>query len=208
MIVLTVANFKGGSGKTTTAAWMAHAFAESDLNTFFVDADPQQSATEWSAVANWPFPVAGLAVGNLHSRLSGVTGERDAVVIDTPPLEDHRAVVTSALRVATHVLIPCAPTPIEYYQLAKVQTVLDDVTPLRNEAPVVAVMMIRTRAGTASHPTHRDQIRTDGWTVLEAHAPLTERFGQSFGGPITKALDTAYGDAAAELLGIGMEVTA
>lgn len=200
MYVLAVANFKGGSGKTTTAAWLAHALVESGLDTFVVDADPQQSMTQWAALADWQLPVAGLAMVNLHSRLAGVTGARDIAVIDTPPLEDHRGIVTSALRAATHVLIPCGPTPIEYYQLGKVQSVLDDVAPLQQAPATIGVMLIKTRARTASHPAHREQIATDGWRVLDAHAGLHERYAQSFGRPIRRAADTPYADAAAELL--------
>jgi chromosome partitioning protein len=198
--VLAVVNFKGGTGKTTAAAWMTHALAESSLDVFLVDADPQGSATEWAALAEWPFPVAGLAVSNLHSRLAGVTGNRDVVVIDTPPLEDHRAVVTAALRAASHVVVPVAPTPIEYAQLRRVRAVLDDLGPLRDAPPITAVLLTRVRAGTVSWDAHHNQIVTDGWHVLSSHVRLRERYAQSFGSAIAGAAESGYGDAAAELL--------
>lgn len=200
MRVVTIANFKGGTGKTITAAWVAHALAESGLDTYIADADPQGSATLWSAAADWTIPVAGLAVNNLHARLAGVVGTRDVVVIDTPPLEDHRAIVTSALRAATHVMIPIGPYPVEYVQLPKLADALHDVAPLRDTPPAVGVLMVRVRAGTAGYASHRDAIISDGWRVLSAHVPLWERYGQSYGAPITGAGGSGYADAAAELL--------
>jgi chromosome partitioning protein len=200
MRVVAIVNFKGGTGKTTTAAWVTHALAEAGLNVFLADADPQLSITTWAAAADWPVPAAGLAVPNLHTRLAGVAGGRDVVIIDTPPLEDHRAIVTSALRIATHVLVPMAPTPIEYVQLAKVRDAIEDVAPLRHTPTVDAVLFTRVRAGTASYPAHRDQVAEDGWRVLTPYVGQLERFAQSFGSPITGAMDTGYGDAIAELL--------
>lgn len=200
MHVLAVANFKGGTGKTVAAGWVAHALAESGLDVYVADADPQGSITLWGAHADWTVPVAGLAVNNLHTRLAGIAGPRDVVVIDTPPLEDHRAIVTSALRAATHVLIPIGPYPVEYVQLPKMADLLADLEPLRTTPPAVGVLLVRVRAGTAGYPTHRDAIAADGWRVLSAHVPMWERYAQSYGGPITGAGGSPYADAAAELL--------
>lgn len=205
MHVLAVTNFKGGTGKTIAAAWIAHALAEGGLDVYMADADPQGSATLWASTADWSIPVAGLAVTNLHSRLAGVTGTRDVVVIDTPPLEDHRGIVTSALRAATHVVIPIGPYPIEYVQLGKLAALFEELTPLRQKPPMVGVLMVRVRAGTAGYASHREQISADGWRVLDGYAPLWERYGQSFGGPISGAAASGYGDAAAELLSLTPE---
>jgi len=44
MIVLAVVNLNGGTGKTTTAAFVAHALHEQGRHVLVVDADPQGSA--------------------------------------------------------------------------------------------------------------------------------------------------------------------
>lgn len=204
MIVLTLANLKGGSTKTTSAVFSAHVLAERGMRVLLVDADPQGSALRWHEYAEgFPFPVISLSTGRLHRDLDGITGDRyDAAVIDTPPLEDHRAVVVSALRRATHVLVPCAPTPIEYERLSPTRTALQEAASLRRDdtEPTTGVLLTRTVAGAASTAVYRDAIREDGWHVLAGSVGRLEHFSQAYGGPIQRASATAYGDAVPELL--------
>ena len=48
---LSLANFKPGTGKTTSAVWLAHVFAQAGNSLLLVDADPSGSALEWSDLA-------------------------------------------------------------------------------------------------------------------------------------------------------------
>ena len=50
--VVTIANLKGGSAKTTSAAFLAHAFHERGRKVVLVDADPQGSALRWHGLAD------------------------------------------------------------------------------------------------------------------------------------------------------------
>ncbi|WP_091074584.1 ParA family protein [Micromonospora nigra] len=99
MRVLTTVNLKGGSGKTTTAAYLAHAFADRGRRPIIVDADPQGSAVRWQELGGWPLPAVALPSTTLHRQLAGVVDRNrfDLVVIDTPPLEDRHGIVVSAL---------------------------------------------------------------------------------------------------------------
>lgn len=212
MITLAVVNLKGGTTKTTSAAFLLHALAESGVSVLGVDADPQGSLGRWAESADWLVPVVGMPVANLHRQLPGVTGDEvtgsryDAVVIDTPPLEDHRSIVLSTLRIATHVVCPLAPTPIEYERLPSVRSALDDVADLRTDEqpPALSVLLTRTVANAASTQAYREAITDDGVHVFAASVGRKERFAQAYGDPITRALDTAYGDALEELLSQGV----
>lgn len=203
-IVIAVVNLKGGSTKTTTAAHLGSALHEADLRVLGVDADGEnQHLAAWQTAGNWPWSVVGMAVPNLHKQLPGVVGDRyDVVVIDTPPMKEHRGVVLSAVRLATHVVVPLAPTGIEYQQLPAVQSLINDAADLRPDGskPVVAVLLTRCVPGASSTGTYRDLITGDGFTVLKAQVNRLERFAQAFGDPIVDAAKTAYGDAADELL--------
>jgi chromosome partitioning protein len=204
VISLAVINLKGGTGKTTSTAFFGHAFHEAGLRTLGVDADGEnESLAEWQSLADWPFPVVGMAINNLHKQLPGVTGDRyDAVVIDTPPMKEQRGIVLSALRYATHAVIPVAPTPMEYARLPAVRQILEDAAELRPDGkpPVCAVLLTRCVAGAASTEVFRKQIEEFGMTVLRPQVNRLEKFSQAYGDPVNGASNTAYGDAVNELL--------
>lgn len=202
-IALAVVNLKGGSGKTTTAAFVAHALHERGLRVLAVDADPQGSLLSWQETAGWPFPCVALPSAELHRDVPGVAGDWfDVVVVDTPPTEHGRPIALSAVRAATHVLVPVAPTPVEYQRLAALATLFEDATDLRpdGQPPAVGVLLVRTVAGAASTAVYRQVMTRDGWPVLRGHVARLERFAMAFGEPIELATHTGYGDAVAELL--------
>ena len=89
LLVVSVLNLKGGSTKTTTAAFLAHALHEAGMRVLGVDADGEnESLLSWQVAGEWPFPVIGLPVNNLHKQLPGIAGDNyDVVVIDSPPMK-------------------------------------------------------------------------------------------------------------------------
>lgn len=207
MIVIAVVNLKGGSSKTTTAGFLAAAFHETGMRVLGVDADGENESLQgWHAGADLPWPVVTLAVSNLHKTLPGITGDNyDVVVIDTPPMQAQRGTVLSAARVATHVVVPMAPTPIEHARLPAVRELLDEVASVRPDGhpPRAAVLLTRVKSRAASTGTYRDLTSETGWTVLKAQVGSLERYAQAWGDPIARAADTPYGDAALELLSLG-----
>jgi chromosome partitioning protein len=60
-MIITVASFKGGVGKTTTAVHLAAFFQRLD-KTVLIDGDPNRSSTAWSARGSLPFDVADEAM--------------------------------------------------------------------------------------------------------------------------------------------------
>lgn len=208
VLTIVVANLKGGSTKTTTAAFVMHALSEAGLSVLGVDADGEnESLLAWSEAGEWTLPVIGMPVADLHRKLPGVVGERyDAVVIDTPPMKERRGVVASAIRLATHILVPLAPTGMEYARLVAIREVADDAAALApGDPPQLAVVLTRTVPNAASTEVYRQMLTDDGVRVLGPTVGRLERFAQAFGLPITNSAATAYGDIAAELLGVDAE---
>ncbi|WP_025982999.1 ParA family protein [Mycobacteroides abscessus] len=202
-LTIVVANLKGGSTKTTTAAFMLHALAEAGLSTLGVDADGEnESLLSWSEAGGWSVPVIGLPVTDLHRKLPGIAGDRyDAVVIDTPPMKERRGVVGSAIRLATHVVVPMAPTGMEYARLPAIRELVEDSAAMIDDTPpALCVVFTRTVSNAASTTAYRELVAGDGVRVLGPTVARLERFAQAYGSPIVDAAGTAYGEIVAELL--------
>ena len=75
-MIITVAAFKGGVGKTTSAVHLA-TYLSLRTSTVLVDGDLIRSATRWSRRGRLPFPVVG------ERQLGKAVREYEHVVIDT-----------------------------------------------------------------------------------------------------------------------------
>lgn len=202
MKTIAVMNFKGGSGKTTTSAYLAHAFKARGSSVIVVDADPQGSALRWSEQGEWSIPTISLPVKDLHKRLGGIVpSTTDVVVIDTPPLEENAGIVVAALRAADVAIVAMAPTMGEYERLPEVWAAIEDVEPLRSDPLTVAVLMNRTITNANSTPMFRELITDDGHTVLATTIPRRESIAQAFGGPVVDL--GKYAAAADEISTLG-----
>jgi len=191
---LALANLKPGTGKTTSAVWLAHVFARAGNRVLLVDADPSGSTLEWSDLAAmdprvapqqaFPFRVVALPSRELHRRLPEIARDDDVVIIDTPQLEDHTAIARSALRYADEIVIPCAPNPIEINRTTPVRDEIAEMEPVRDRPARSAILLNRciTRAHSVSDA--RQALQDLGYDVLSSTVPRLEVYAQSFGAPI------------------------
>ncbi len=117
--VITVAQQKGGAGKTTLAAHLGIAAAASGLRVALVDVDQQGSLTQWFALRR---EALDDATGIVFSAVSGwrasseidrLKREFDLVIVDSPPhaLTDTKIVV----RAANLVIAPVQPSPLDLW---------------------------------------------------------------------------------------------
>lgn len=191
---VALANLKPGTGKTTSAVWLAHIFARAGNRVLLVDGDPSGSALEWSDLAAmypglppqqaFPFRIVALPSREMHRRIPEIAHEDDVVIIDAPQLEDHAAIALSALRYADEILIPCAPSPIEINRTSPVREEISEVEPFRDRPPRTAVLLNRCIARANSTGDAREALQGLGYDVLDTAVPRLEVYAQSFGVPI------------------------
>lgn len=152
-MIVTVANFKGGVGKTTTTAYAAQILADHGYPVRCVDADRQGSLTDWHAIAaanGSPFsfemePFSGRdgdgaakAVG-LASRIVGRDGH---VFVDLAPGGRKDAIAVA--RMSAAVIIPTRPQVADWAQTRKM---MDD---LIKNAPGIPFYVLVTAARAAT----------------------------------------------------------
>jgi chromosome partitioning protein len=203
-------NLKPGSGKTTSAVWLAHVFAEAGHAVLLVDADPAGSALDWSDLAagasglsprrGFPFQIVALPSRNLHRRVPEFAPADGVVVIDAPQLEDHVGIAQSALRYADEILIPCAPTPVEINRTTPVRDEIAEVEAVRAGPARSAVLLNRCVARAHSPASAREALEGIGYEVLRATVPRLEVYAQSFGLPIPRTGRDVWRCVARELM--------
>lgn len=113
--IFSIVNQKGGAGKTTTAINLAAALAENGSRVLLIDADPQHTATDWSAMRDKapPFMVIALPEPVLHRDVPKLAADYDFVVIDGPPR--NYEVTRSAIAAADLVVIPVQPSGADFW---------------------------------------------------------------------------------------------
>ncbi len=182
---IAVANLKGGTGKTTTAVFLAHALAE-EGTTLLVDADPQGSALSWSETAeDLPFPTISLPVNHLHRQLESVASAYEHVVIDTPP--GHLAITGSAMRAVDLVIVPVQPAILDLDRIGATLEIANEAQAMNDDLRV-RILLTRVRKGTRSQRDIREVLADDGLTVLETEIPQREAIALA-GGSVVVRLD-------------------
>lgn len=108
--VLTVANRKGGAGKSTCAAHIALEAVKNGLKTIIIDLDPQQTLEKWWKLRESPDPyMTDVSPSELNNKLLTIREKKfDLCIIDTPG--DVSANATAGIKVADLVVIPTKPT--------------------------------------------------------------------------------------------------
>ncbi|MBC7156516.1 MAG: ParA family protein [Rhodobacteraceae bacterium] len=143
--VITIAQQKGGSGKTTLAVNLAVAWARAGRSVALLDTDPQGSLGRWFMTRRERLGAAGVEFSTASAwgvsyEVEKLRRAADMVIVDTPPKVD--ADLRPALREAALVLVPVATSHVDLWAT---EGVLDLA---RRERRPALIVLNRTRPGT------------------------------------------------------------
>jgi len=143
--VVAVLNQKGGSGKTTLATNLARGLQLEGLDVMIADADPQGTASEWSALrpedSDLP-PVVGVK-GSTIGELEDVGAAYDVVVLDGAPALDSPNV--KALKAADLVLLPVRPSGPDLWSVEDLVELIHTRRDVTGGRPLAAFVVSQQR---------------------------------------------------------------
>ncbi len=142
--IITVAQQKGGSGKTTLAANLAVSLSRMGHKVALLDTDPQGSLGRWF-LARREGGDPGLSFSTASAwgvsyECDKLRGEVDFVIVDTPPKIDSD--LKPAIRESDLVIVPVSASQVDVWAT---EGVLDLAT---REMAEVMVVLNRAKAGT------------------------------------------------------------
>ena len=189
--VITVANQKGGCGKTTISMNLAGCFGRAGYKVLLVDADPQASAIQWrnnSEESALPFHLQAYPFATIHKELPAQFEQAgyDIVLIDCPPgaatATDRKADITRSALLASHaVIMPVRPTPLDYQASAIMLPLLQDVSFLRQSSPLKVFLVIngnppaKTKLGAEAHEAAQAIFAAEGVPITVLRTEICNR---------------------------------
>jgi len=178
--VITIAQQKGGAGKTTLAVQLGVAWAAAGRRVAMLDIDPQASLFAWFNQRRRRFgdPPGGLVVEGLSdwrlgSEVRRFRGEFDLVLIDSPPHAETAA--RTAIREADLTLVPCQPHALDLWATTPTLELAG-----RERTPVLLVLNRVPPRGRAADEV-RAEIRRQGWPLAMAGLGNRQAFAASVG---------------------------
>ncbi len=204
--IITIAQQKGGSGKTTLTAHLAVALANGrGMRVAVLDVDPQGSLGEWLEAREQT--LGEDKTGLLFRTASGWGARREArsmardydyVIVDTPPKSDREA--RPAIEVADLVAIPVQPSPVDVW--ASAQTL--DMAAAENVPAALVLNRVPPRAALTEEMVE----------ALAKLSPMTARtrlgnrvaFAASMGDGLTVTETAPSSKAAGEIAALSDEV--
>ena len=194
--VIAIAQRKGGAGKSTVAANLATALAETGHRVGLLDIDPQRSLARWDQQRGESKKARALHFEaptgwRLPATLERLKREQDFLLLDTAPHDDTDARL--AIRGADLVLVPLQPSAADLWSM---DATLDLA---KQERRPVRLLLNRVPAAGKLREEIEGQLRDRRLPVLDAVLGNRTAYAQAFMAGLGVVEAAPRGPAAAEV---------
>ncbi len=130
-MIIVAGGIKGGSGKTTVATHLAVMRALAGRDVLLIDADDQETATDFTALRNERLPEGAgytsikLTGASVRTETLRLTKKYDDIVIDTGGRDTTSQ--RAALTVADKLIVPFVPRSFDVWTLEKVANLVEEM---------------------------------------------------------------------------------
>lgn len=145
MAVISIANAKGGAGKTTASVLLATEFVARDLTTAYLDCDHLKFGSRWlnKAIASNSLEVTDhVLVSNLANHLRGMRNKFHNIIIDLSGASDQLIALAAGL--SDIIIVPVQGSAMDGQGAVHVFEIIDFVSQNTNTAVRKAVVLSRT----------------------------------------------------------------
>ncbi|MGJ5206483.1 AAA family ATPase [Bradyrhizobium sp. HKCCYLR20261] len=141
--IITVAQRKGGVGKTTMAICVAAELGRRGHDVALVDVDPQRSACHWAELGNLEMPVYEMGLDEMPVAAWAREIRQikaNLLVLDTAPTEREMG---ATIALADLILVPCTASGLDIEATAHTMTIINAVR--RRRSKPVKVLLVPNR---------------------------------------------------------------
>jgi chromosome partitioning protein len=203
--IITIAQQKGGAGKTTLAAQLAIVWALQGRRLALLDIDPQGSLAAWAELrrarlgeAALGFEFAAQSGWRASEWVERHARDADIVLVDSPPHAELEARI--ALRAATLVVVPLQPSPLDLWSTGTTLNLA------RAESRPILAVLNRVPARSSLIATVTAQLARDGVFVAKARLGSRVAFAQAMAQGSGVVESAPFSLAAAEIAALAAEI--
>jgi chromosome partitioning protein len=165
--IITVAQRKGGVGKTTLAISVAAELRRRSRQVALIDSDPQRSACQWAETGNLQFPVYEIALNNQSvskwaREVIRISSEHEDVIVDTAPSEE---ALNATIAASSLVIVPCTPSGLDLEATTRTLNIVNPVRARRQGHPPLILVPNRVDSRTLEGRQLVDELGTFGEVV-------------------------------------------